>query len=53
MPDGPFWGWLSVGDLVATNHITLFTEIIAIRVGMGFFDIPPQSPSDATSRSSP
>ncbi len=36
---GPFWGWLSAGDLVVTNLITLITEIIAIRVGMGFFGI--------------
>jgi Mn2+/Fe2+ NRAMP family transporter len=36
---GPFWGWLSAGDLVVTNLITLITETIAIRVGMGFFGI--------------
>ena len=38
---GPFWGWLSAGDLVVTNLITLVTEIIAIRVGMAYFGIPP------------
>jgi Mn2+/Fe2+ NRAMP family transporter len=38
---GPFWGWLSAGDLVVTNLITLITEIIAIRVGMAYFGIPP------------
>jgi Mn2+/Fe2+ NRAMP family transporter len=38
---GPFWGWLSAGDVVITNLITLVTEIIAIRVGMGFFGISP------------
>lgn len=38
---GRFWGWLSAGDLVLTNLITLITEIIAIRVGMGFFGISP------------
>jgi Mn2+/Fe2+ NRAMP family transporter len=38
---GPFWGWLSVGDLVVTNLITLITEIIAIRVGMAYFGVPP------------
>lgn len=37
---GAFWGWLSAGDLVVTNLITLITEVIAIRVGMGFFGIP-------------
>lgn len=36
---GRFWGWFSAGDLVVTNLITLITEIIAIRVGMGFFGI--------------
>ena len=36
---GPIWGWLTVVDLVITNLITLVTEIIAIRVGMGFFGI--------------
>ena len=38
---GPFWGWVSAIDLVATNLITLITEIIAIRVGMSFFGVPP------------
>lgn len=38
---GPFWGWLSAGDLFATNLITLITEFVAIRVGMGFFGISP------------
>jgi len=37
---GPFWGWLSAGDLVVTNLITLVTEVIAIRVGMGYFGVP-------------
>ncbi|WP_298292431.1 divalent metal cation transporter [Thiomonas sp.] len=36
---GAFWGWLTVGDLVITNLITLITEIIAIRVGMAHFGI--------------
>ena len=38
---GRFWGWLSTGDLVVTNLVTLITELIAIRVGMGFFGVPP------------
>ena len=37
---GPFWGWLSAGDLVLTNLITLVTEVVAIRVGMSFFGVP-------------
>jgi len=37
---GPFWGWVSAGDLFVTNLITLITEVIAIRIGMAFFDIP-------------
>jgi Mn2+/Fe2+ NRAMP family transporter len=39
---GGFWGWVSIGDLVLTNVITLVTEFIAIRVGMAYFGIPPQ-----------
>lgn len=38
---GRFWGWLSAGDLVVTNLVTLITELIAIRVGMSFFGISP------------
>lgn len=38
---GPFWGWLTVGDLVVTNFITLVTEVIAIRAGMAYFGLPP------------
>ena len=38
---GRFWGWLSAGDLVITNLVTLITELIAIRVGAGFFGVPP------------
>ena len=38
---GPFWGWMSAVDLVVTNLITLVTEVIAIRVGMAFFGVPP------------
>lgn len=37
---GPFWGWLSAADVVVTNLITLVTEVVAIRVGMGFFGVP-------------
>ena len=38
---GRFWGWTSVVDLALTNLVTLVTEVIAIRLGMGFFGIPP------------
>ena len=37
---GKWWGWVSVGDLVLTNLVTLVTEVIAIRIGMGFFGVP-------------
>lgn len=37
---GRAWGWTSALDLVATNLITLITEVIAIRLGMGFFGVP-------------
>ncbi len=38
---GRFWGWTSAVDLALTNLITLVTEVIAIRLGMGFFGVPP------------
>jgi Mn2+/Fe2+ NRAMP family transporter len=38
---GPFWGWFSVVDLAFGNFLTLITEFIAIRAGLGFFGIPP------------
>ncbi len=37
---GRFWGWTSAADLIVTNLVTLITEVIAIRLGMGFFGIP-------------
>jgi Mn2+/Fe2+ NRAMP family transporter len=37
---GHFWGWLSATDLLLTNFLTLITEFIAIRVGLGFFGVP-------------
>ncbi len=39
---GSFWGWVSIGDLVLTNVITLVTEFIAIRLGMAYFGIRPE-----------
>src|ERR1700758_2251127 len=38
---GPFWGWFSMGDLALGNFLTLVTEFIAIRAGLGFFGIRP------------
>lgn len=38
---GPFWGWFSMIDLMVGNFLTLVTEFIAIRAGLGFFRIPP------------
>lgn len=38
---GPFWGWFSMIDLVIGNFLTLITEFIAVRAGLGFFGVPP------------
>jgi len=38
---GPFWGWFSMIDLMVGNFLTLVTEFIAVRAGLGFFGIPP------------
>ncbi len=38
---GPFWGWFSMIDLMVGNFLTLVTEFIAIRTGLGYFGIPP------------
>jgi Mn2+/Fe2+ NRAMP family transporter len=38
---GPFWGWFAMVDLMVGNFLTLVTEFIAIRAGLGFFGIPP------------
>jgi Mn2+/Fe2+ NRAMP family transporter len=38
---GPFWGWFSMIDLMVGNFLTLITEFIAIRAGLGFFGISP------------
>jgi len=37
---GPFWGWFSMIDLGIGNFLTLVTEFIAIRAGLGFFGVP-------------
>lgn len=38
---GSFWGWFSMLDLGIGNFLTLITEFIAIRAGLGFFGAPP------------
>src|SRR5271156_704696 len=38
---GKFWGFFSMGDLVLGNFLTLITEFIGIRAGLGFFGIRP------------
>jgi Mn2+/Fe2+ NRAMP family transporter len=38
---GPFWGWFSMVDLIVGNFLTLVTEFIAIRAGLGYFGVPP------------
>src|ERR1700684_2569107 len=37
---GPFWGWFSMIDLMGGDFLTLVTEFIAIRAGLGFFGVP-------------
>lgn len=38
---GRFWGLFSMGDLVLGNFLTLVTEFIGVRAGLGFFGIRP------------
>src|ERR1700691_1581905 len=38
---GKFWGFFAMGDLVLGNFLTLVTEFIGVRAGLGFFGIPP------------
>jgi len=38
---GPFWGFFAMVDLFLSNLMTLVTEFIGIRAGLGFFGIPP------------
>src|SRR5579875_1729727 len=37
---GPFWGWFSMIDLGIGSFLTLITEFIAIRAGLGYFGVP-------------
>jgi Mn2+/Fe2+ NRAMP family transporter len=36
---GPLWGYVSAGDLILTNLVTLIAEFVAIRIGLSFFHI--------------
>src|ERR1700727_3176606 len=38
---GPFWGCFSMMGLMVGNFLTLVTEFIAIRAGLGYFGIRP------------
>ncbi len=38
---GRFWAWFAMADLTVGNFLTLVTEFIGIRAGLGFFGIPP------------
>ena len=38
---GRFWGFFSMGDLILGNFLTLVTEFIGVRAGLGFFGIRP------------
>ena len=38
---GGFWGGFAMLDLCAGNFLTLVTEFIGIRAGLGFFGVPP------------
>jgi len=38
---GRFWGRFAMGDLILGNFLTLVTEFIGVRAGLGFFGVPP------------
>lgn len=38
---GKFWGLFAMGDLVLGNFLTLVTEFIGVRAGLGFFGVRP------------
>ncbi|MGC9270239.1 NRAMP family divalent metal transporter [Acidiphilium sp.] len=38
---GRFWGGFAMLDLTAGNFLTLVTEFIGIRAGLGYFGVPP------------
>jgi Mn2+/Fe2+ NRAMP family transporter len=39
---GRFWGFFAMGDLMIGNFLTLVTEFIGVRAGLGFFGIRPE-----------
>src|SRR5258708_6754868 len=41
---GPFWGWVSAGDRRVAIPVTPITQLIALRVAMAFFRLPPPVP---------
>jgi Mn2+/Fe2+ NRAMP family transporter len=36
---GKLWGWISAGDLILTNLVTLIAEFVAIRIGLAYFHL--------------
>ncbi|HJS86417.1 MAG TPA: divalent metal cation transporter [Acetobacteraceae bacterium] len=38
---GSFWGRFAMADLMVGNFLTLITEFIGVRAGLGFFGVPP------------
>jgi Mn2+/Fe2+ NRAMP family transporter len=38
---GRFWGFFTMGDLILGNFLTLVTEFIGVRAGLGFFGVRP------------
>jgi Mn2+/Fe2+ NRAMP family transporter len=40
---GKFWGFFAMGDLMLGNFLTLITEFIGVRAGLGFFGIRPSA----------
>lgn len=38
---GRFWGLFAMGDLLVGNFLTLVTEFIGVRAGLGFFGVRP------------
>jgi Mn2+/Fe2+ NRAMP family transporter len=36
---GRTWGWISAGDLILTNLVTLIAEFVAIRIGLAYFHL--------------
>ena len=38
---GSFWGRFAMADLLVGNFLTLITEFIGVRAGLGFFGVPP------------